>query len=106
MNAQGKEARTQTQMLVRLYEEERCMGKPETCTRHKTTERARKGTRTQSQMLVRLYDEERCMGMPETLPHHKTTEHCREENRPQAQTVCSMREPALTRGHTLLLYSE
>ena len=25
----------------------------------------------------------------------------REENRPQAQTVCSVREPALTRGHAL-----
>ena len=49
-----KGARTQTQMPVRLYEEERCMGKPETLPRHKTTERARKGARTQSQMLVRL----------------------------------------------------
>ena len=35
-----------TQMLVRLYDEERCMGTPETLPRHKTVERTRKGTRT------------------------------------------------------------
>ena len=33
---------THTQTLVRLYEEERCMGTPETLPRHKMLERTRK----------------------------------------------------------------
>ena len=81
-----KGARTQTEMLIHLYEEEMCMGKPETLPRHKTTECTRMGTRTQPQMLVRLYDKERCMGTPEMLPCHKTTERTRrgqEQNKTQ-----------------------
>ena len=33
-------------MLIRLYDEERCMGMPETLPHHKTTKRTRKGKRT------------------------------------------------------------
>ena len=41
-----KGARTQTQMPVRLYEEERCMGTPETLPRHKTTDVQRRHKHT------------------------------------------------------------
>ena len=85
LDAQQKGTRTQTRMLVRLYEEERYMGTPEMLPRHKTAKCTRKGERTQTKMLVHLYEEERCMGTPEMLPRHKITEHttrrgrCRED---------------------------
>ena len=58
-------------LLVRLYEEERCMGTPETLPRQNLAEHIRNGTRTQTRIFIRLYEEERCMGKLEMLPHHK-----------------------------------
>ena len=60
-----KEDTTHAQMLVRLYEEERSMGKLEMVPRHKMAERTRKTQTHTHKMLVRLYEEERCMGKPE-----------------------------------------
>ena len=81
-----KGTRTQTRMLIHLYEKESCIGKPETLPRHKMAERTKK-TKKHTRMLVRLYEEERCKDNLETLPRHKTAEgttrcgreHTREE---------------------------
>ena len=44
-----------TQMLVRLYDEERCMGTPEMLPRHKTTERTKKAQGTHTNALTSLW---------------------------------------------------
>ena len=80
-----REGITHSRMLVRLYEEERCMGTLERSL--VTSRRTHKGARTQTQMPVRLYDEERCMGKPETLPRHKTTKCTRKGTRTQPQML-------------------
>ena len=49
-----KKAQAHTQMLVRLYDEERCMGTPETLPRHKTAERTKKAQGTHTKALTSL----------------------------------------------------
>ena len=49
-----KGTRTQSQMLVCLYDEERCMGTPETLPHHKTTERTKKAEGTHTNVRTSL----------------------------------------------------
>ena len=50
--------RTETRIFIRLYEEERCMGKLEMLPHHKMVgDTTRRGIRTQTRMPVRLYEE-------------------------------------------------